>query len=76
MNIWTILWLGWGLAFALIEGAAIANDRAEGYGLRTLSVHLRRWFHTDTHRGRTAWLVTSGVFFAWFVTHIAVAGAA
>lgn len=68
----TTLWILWGLAFAVIEGVAIRND-AKG---DTLSEHFRRWFSTDTHRGRSAWIVTSGVFFAWFVVHIAVAGSA
>lgn len=63
---WTFLWIAWGLAFVVIEGAALRNDNPDG----TLSVHLRRWFRTDTHLGRTAWLVVSGVFFAWFVVHI------
>lgn len=69
---WTGLWIAWFAAFAVIEGVAIKND-VQG---DTLSEHLRLWFRTDTKPGRTAWLVVSGVFFAWFVTHIAVAGSA
>lgn len=65
--IWTVLWLLWGAAFAVIEGAALHNDSRGD----TLSEHFRKWFRTDTHRGRTAWLVTSGLFFAWFLVHIA-----
>lgn len=66
----TVLWVLWGAAFAVIEGVALVNDRKDD----TLSEHLRDWFRTDRKHGRTAWIVTSGVFFAWFVTHIAVAG--
>lgn len=69
---WTALWVAWGLAFAIIEYAAISNDIEDD----TLSEHFRRWFRTDTYLGRTAWLIVSGGFFAWFVVHIAVAGAA
>lgn len=69
---WTALWIAWFAAFAVIEGVAIKND-VQG---DTLSEHLRLWFRTDTKKGRTVWLVVSGVFFAWFVTHIAVAGSA
>lgn len=65
--VWTVLWVVWGLAFAGIEGAALANDKRGD----TLSEHLRLWFRTDTKPGRSAWLVASGVFFAWFVVHIA-----
>ena len=72
MSGWTIAWLVWGGLFAVIEYAAILND-AKG---DTLSEHFREWFDTDTHHGRTLWLVASGVFFAWFTVHIAVAGAA
>jgi hypothetical protein len=70
MSIWTILWLLWGAAFVAIEGTALAHDHWAG----TLSDHLRLWFRTDTKLGRTAWLIVSGVFFAWFVVHIAIAG--
>lgn len=68
---WTFLWGLWALLFLVIEGVAILEDSGG-----TLSEHLRRWFRTDTHLGRTVWLVVSGLFFAWFVVHIAVAGAA
>jgi dolichol kinase len=70
MSVWTILWLLWGLAFAVIEGKAVLNDKRDD----TLSEHFREWFRTDTKRGRTVWLVVSGLFFAWFTTHIAVEG--
>jgi hypothetical protein len=67
--IWTVLWLLWGLIFAVVEGAALANDKKGD----TLSEHLRRWFRVDTHLGRTAWLVFSALFFiVWFIPHIAV----
>lgn len=68
MSVWTILWLAWGAMFALVEGAALVNDKRED----TLSEHFRRWFRTDTKLGRTAWIVASGIFFAWFTVHIAV----
>ena len=70
MSVWTMLWIAWGLMFALIEGAAIANDKRDD----TLSEHLRLWFSTRQKFGRSVWLIVSGTFFAWFVTHIAVAG--
>lgn len=70
MDIWGYLWIAWGLIFAVIEGTALAHDNAAG----TLSDHLRLWFRTDTKIGRTVWLVVSGLFGAWFLVHIAVAG--
>ena len=70
MTVWTWLWIAWGLAFAVIEGAAIANDKKGD----TLSEHVRLWFRTDVKLGRTVWLVVSGCALAWFIVHIAVAG--
>ena len=68
MDIWTLLWIGWGLAFAGIEGTAIAKGDWAG----TLSQHLRKWFRVDTNLGRTVWLIFSALFFvAWFIPHIA-----
>ena len=72
MTGWSLAWLLWAAAFAVIETAAIRND-AQG---DTLSEHVRLWFRTDTRLGRTVWLVVSGLFGAWFLVHIAVDGAA
>jgi hypothetical protein len=66
--IWTVLWVAWGLAFAGIEAAALHNDMPGD----TLSEHLRKWFRTDTHTGRTVWAIASGIFFGWFAIHIAM----
>lgn len=72
MTIYDILWLAWVLAFAVIEGVAIHHDRTDAAtGDRsTLSAHLRRWFHVETHIGRTSWLVFSVAFMAFMVPHI------
>lgn len=69
---WTILWILWIVAFIVIELAAILNDTKDD----TLSEHFRKWFRTETKPGRTVWLIVSGIFVAWFLVHIAVAGAA
>lgn len=68
----TVLWILWGAAFAVIEAVALVRD-ARG---DTLSEHFRLWFRTDTRKGRTVWMIVSGLFFAWFTVHIAVAGSA
>jgi len=70
--IWTVLWILWIAAFAIIELVAVTNDAKDD----TLSEHFRKWFRTETKPGRTLWLIVSGIFVAWFVVHIAVAGAA
>jgi hypothetical protein len=72
VTVWGWLWLAWGLLFAVIEAVAVVNDKRGD----TLSEHLRMWFRTDTKHGRTAWLVVSGGFAAWFVVHILQEGLA
>ena len=72
MTVWTALWIAWGLMFAVVEAAALVNDKRGD----TLSEHLRLWFRTDTRPGRTVWLVVSGGFLTWFLLHIAIAGIA
>lgn len=71
MNFWDVAWLLWLLAFAVIEGVAIRNDALGTAHGASLSSHMRRWFRTDTHLGRTTWLIFSGIFMAWFAYHIA-----
>lgn len=76
MSAWTLGWIGWGVYFVLLEGFALYRDwkdteKGPKRIRRTLSAHFRRWFRIDTHLGRTVWLVTFGVFAAWFTWHIA-----
>lgn len=71
MSIYDILWPIWIIAFAVIEFVAVRNDALGKAHGASLSSHLRRWFFVNTHPGRTVWLVTSGVFLAWFIPHIA-----
>lgn len=66
MSGYTIAWALWVIAFVVIEARAINNDIKDD----TLSDHFAMWFKVNTKFGRTAWLVFSGVFFAWFVVHI------
>lgn len=68
----TIAWVLWILSFFVIEGVAIVKDRKDvgGSWPDTLSEHLRRWFRTDTNLGRTVFMVSFGVFAAWFGIHI------
>lgn len=73
MTIWTALWIVWGAAFAGIEGFALRAD-AHGSTGATLSEHLRRWFHVNTHVGRTIWLIVSGIWGVAFAMHIANGG--
>ena len=70
MSAWTIAWILWILAFGVIEGLALRNDKADD----TLSEHFRKWFRTDTKIGRTVFLVVFGGFVAWFGVHILTDG--
>ena len=64
--IWTLLWVGWLAAFAIIEGVALHNDMPGD----TLSEHTRKWFSVKTKLGRTIFLVAWVGFAVWFTVHI------
>jgi hypothetical protein len=64
--VWTLLWISWILAFAIIEFAALHNDLPGD----TLSEHLRRWFSVKKKLGRTVFLVAFGGFCCWFGIHV------
>ena len=72
MSLFTWLWIGWGLLFAVVETVAIVNKRKGD----TLSENLRALFHTSTKTGRYVWIAFGGLLFAWLMVHFAVAGAA
>ena len=63
---WTVLWVGWIVAFFVIEGVALRNDMPGD----TLSEHIRKWLRMDTKLGRSVFLVAFGGFALWFVVHI------
>lgn len=66
MTVWAILWIGWIIAFAIVETVAVANDKKND----TLSEHLRLWFRVDTRIGRTIFLCLFAAFAVWFGVHI------
>lgn len=66
---WTWAWVAWGVAFAVIEGAALM-DKKEG---NTLSEHLRKWFCTMTESGGLSAHLKKIVpltFVIWLVGHL------
>lgn len=65
MNAFTWAWLGWLVAFGVLEAAALVRRRDE-----TLSDHTRVWFRTRTRSGRIAFAVSWVGFAAWFLVHI------
>lgn len=64
--IWSVLWIGWFLMFAVVETLALRNDVPGD----TLSEHVRKWLHTNTKPGRTVFLCCFAAFAAWFAVHI------
>lgn len=53
MSLWTILWISWGVYFAVLEGAALYHSgHATGKGVLdqrdTLSEHIWYWFGIQT----------------------------
>ena len=79
MSVFTWLWIGWGLAFAVIEGVALVNARAGD----TLSEHVWAWLGVRRSGARPArtprWtlrvariIVLSGLL--WLALHFATGG--
>lgn len=64
--IWTILWVGWFLLFAVVEALALRNDMPGD----TLSEHVRKWLSVKTKLGRTVFLIVWAGFTVWFGLHI------
>ena len=67
--IWTVLWLLWGAAFALIEGAALLNKDENA----TLSAHIWAWFRVrDRRPTRITWVLRAVLyaFLGWLVIHL------
>lgn len=67
--LFTILWLLWGGAFAVIEGAALLS-RTPG---TTLSEHVWAWFRVrDARPTRITWALRAALygFLAWLVIHL------
>lgn len=66
----TALWVTWLAAFGVVEAVALARkDQGD-----TLSEHTRKWFRTDTKRGKFLWLSLWGLFSLWFGVHIGWVG--
>lgn len=79
MSGWTVAWIAWGVAFAVIEGAALVNARSGD----TLSEHVWAWLgvrRDGTAPARTPrWtlrvarlIVLSGLL--WLAIHFATGG--
>lgn len=54
MSVWTVAWIGWGLYFAVVEGAALANSRSGD----TLSEHV--WSFLGLRRDDTRYRPATG----------------
>lgn len=75
MTIWSWLWIGWGVAFVIIEGLAIKN-KARG---DTLSEHVWAWFQLKGRKdGKKPWQVLLRLgficFWAWITLHFISGG--
>lgn len=76
MSVWTWLWIGWGLIFAVIEGMALFNSKPGD----TLSEHGWAWLGYGSREGRqpSGWtrlrrfLILA--FLAWLVAHFITGG--
>jgi len=71
MSGWTVAWLLWLLAFAVIEGIAIYRRRYEG----TLSRHVWKWFAIKGQGRNVRWrrfIFLAG--WAWLTVHFLTGG--
>lgn len=81
MTGWTFAWLLWGLAFVVIEGLALWNDRDTRTEVDTLSQHVWGWFgirrsKADPDAGRFVKLrrLTLLTFMVWLTAHFLTGG--
>lgn len=71
MNLFSWLWIAWGLAFLLVEGAAlVVKDRPEAP--RTLTANVR-WLVSGAGRWHVAARVVLVALLAWLPGHFGVA---
>jgi hypothetical protein len=77
MDWWTIGWLGWGLYFAVLEGAALVRSHRGGPD-GTLSAHVWVWFGTDKHTHADSWAYVRRfvllAFMTWLTVHFVGGG--
>lgn len=71
MSVWTVAWVLWIAAFAVIEGLALARKEKGD----TLSEHVWKWFAVKDENAHPVWrwvgrvlLLTGGV---WLTGHLA-----
>jgi hypothetical protein len=75
VTIWSWLWIGWGVAFLVIEAAALINkDRGD-----TLSEHVWSWFQLRGRKdGKRPWQVLLRLgfvcFWVWLTFHFLSGG--
>jgi hypothetical protein len=70
---YTFAWIGWILAFVVIEAASLLDRRSGD----TFSEHVRKWFNIEENGpkrvvGISAFIVIVVGFVAWFIPHIVV----
>lgn len=79
MSAWTWAWIGWGVYFAVVEGAALFNSRPGD----TLSEHVWLWANTargpgPSGRQPSGWTRLRRfallAFLAWLVAHFLTGG--
>lgn len=75
MDVFTLLWLGWLIYFAIVEGVALFNGSRTG---DTLSEHVWAWFGISSSKPATAWSRARRfillAFMAWLSLHFMSGG--
>lgn len=77
MDLYGWLWIGWGVYFAIVEGAALVRSHKGGPD-GTLSAHVWVWFGTDKHTHPNSWAYLRRfmllAFMTWLTVHFVTGG--
>jgi hypothetical protein len=70
--IWTILWILWGVYFAVVEGLALWREYKRKADQATLSETIWRWFAVKNPSGPRWWVHTRRIILALFMVELTV----
>ena len=56
MDVWTYVWIGWGVFFGIAEGVGLWREYKHKARNATLSEHVWRWFAVVDPKGPAWWI--------------------
>jgi hypothetical protein len=70
--IWTILWILWGVFFAVVEGFALYFESKRKANAATLSEHVWKWAGVIGATGPRWWTHTRRIILALFMVELTI----